>query len=98
MPPRGVSFQESEMPSTQRLGLLATVVLFAALTFVVPTVRLRLATGEWGIAMFDRRADPFERLLNLWIVLCGAAMLSWVLAYTFVDPVYLSVFRLPASM
>ncbi len=68
---------------------LAFLALFLGL-IVVPVVRARLRTGEWGVVV-HRSPDPAERFVGRAL---GAALLAvalWVLAYAALGPRALGV-------
>jgi protein-S-isoprenylcysteine O-methyltransferase Ste14 len=72
--------------------LIAAIALFFLLAFVWPMVRLRAATGEWGLVS-HRGADPCQRLVGALMSLWFAVVAGWALALVLVGPGPLGVGR-----
>jgi protein-S-isoprenylcysteine O-methyltransferase Ste14 len=80
-----------------RIGPLAAVLLFVGAAMILPAVRMRLRTGEWGLAFLSTK-DPVQRFVGAILMLSVGAVLAWAILYAFVDPERLGLWRLPIEL
>src|SRR5258708_29856146 len=60
------------------------VLVFVANAMILPVVRMRVRTGEWGLAI-ARTKDPVQRLVGAAITLATGGLLLWSLLYALLD-------------
>jgi protein-S-isoprenylcysteine O-methyltransferase Ste14 len=73
------------------------VATFVFTAMVVPVLRARVRTGEWGIAIASSK-DPVQRLVGASLMVAVAAILGWSVLSALFEPDLLGIWAIPALL